>query len=300
MTYAALADACRQKSVLCLDEFDAQSEKCPELDAIVRQGIALDAHYRRLISDGKGHWIADDVPCGGMKVLNWRNPIDDALMQRILVIKMAPGASTRMIVNNEAPDRFTDPIKDWFYAQMARVKKKWTPERVRTLIEDQDDHLTKKLDDLLAKVPRRMQTGFWMLVICELFEWDLDSTIKQLIEKQPEDESYEDYKELVLEIYNQRKELLVARGELETLAITLIDFKKDMAQRIKDKGLPPMKSKGVPSWTGLRQECGFVDGINEKKDSSRSGKKVLFFDGKVLAALGIEASKQTTLPGGES
>ena len=292
VTYPALADACKKKKTLCLDEFDSQSERCPELETIVRQGIDLDAHYCKLVQDGKGRWIPDDIPCGGMKFLNWRNPIDDALLQRILVIKMAPGASTRMIVNNEAPDRFTSPIKCWFSAQSAKAHQNWTSERVRDLIEDKDNILTEKLDRLLGVVPRQMQKGFWMLVVCEVFGWDFDATIKHLIEKQPEDEAYDDYKELVAEIYAQRRELTNADAQV---VLTLTDFKNDMAQRVKDKGLYPLRPKGALSWTGLRQECGFVEGVSEKKDSKKSGKRVLIFDEHVLKAIGTETTRQANL-----
>jgi len=291
VTYSALAHACKKKMTLCLDEFDAQSEKCPELETIVRQGITLDATYLKSVPDGKGRWIQDNVPCGGMKFLNWRNPIDDALLQRVLVIKMAPSASTRMIINNEAPERFTIPIQCWFAAQSAKVHENWTLEKVRELVEDRDGHITKKLDDLLSKVPRQMQKAFWMLIICEIFGWPLDDTIKHLIEKQPEDEAYEDYLELVAEIYNLKKELKKDDG---SIIMDLVGFKKDMAGRINDKHLTVLKSKGALSWTGLRQECGFIEGVNEKKDW-KTGRRVLIFDEHVLKAIGIETIKQTSL-----
>ena len=298
-TYPALADACKHKKTLCLDEFDAQSVKCPDLEMIVRQGIDLDAHTFKMVPDGKGNWIRDDVPCGGMKFLNWKNPIDDALLQRILTIKMAPGASTRMIIANEAPERFTAPIRCWFAAQAAHAKKEWSPEKVRELIEDRSHVLEKRLDNLLKAVPRHIQKAFWMLIICEIFGWSFDDTIKHLIEKQPEDEAYEDYKELVAEIYAQRREL---KNDDSSVILELVDFKRDMSQRIKDKGLYPLRNQGKLSWTSLRQECGFVDGLNEKKKGGTSGKRILIFDERVLKAIGIETSKQAKLdiPEGES
>lgn len=294
VTYSALAHACKNKMTLCLDEFDAQSEKCPELETIVRQGIDLDALYFKSVPDGKGRWTQDKVPCGGMKFLNWRNPIDDALLQRILIIKMAPSASTRMIVNNEAPQRFTAPIQCWFSAQSAKVRENWTPDKVRELVEDRDGHLTKKLDDLLSKVPRQMQKALWMLIISELYGWSLDDTIKHLIEKQPEDEAYEDYKDLVVDIYNLKKEL---KKDDTPVSMQLVDFKKDMFERIKEKGLIQLKSRGPLSWLGLRQECGFIDGVTDKKSSQKGGKRVLIFDERVQKSLGL-FEEQLTLDGG--
>lgn len=292
VTYSALAHACKNKMTLCLDEFDAQSEKCPELETIVRQGIDLDAQYLKSIPDGKGRWIQDVVPCGGMKFLNWRDPIDDALLQRILVIKMAPNASTRMIVNNEAPERFTSPLKCWFAAQAAEVHKRCGPQKVRELIEDRDGHLTRKLDDLLSKLPRQKQKAFHMLVICEIFGWSLDDTIKRLIEKQPEDEEYEDYKDLVVEIHQLNKDL---KKDESPVVLELVKFKKDMSERIKEKGMYPLKSRGHLSWVGLRQECGFIDGISDKKLSQKGGKRVLIFDERVQKSLGV-FEEQRTLP----
>lgn len=289
ITYAALVNACNEKRTLCLDEFDSQSIKCPDLEMIVRQGIDLDAHYTKMAQDSKGKWRREDIPCGGMKFLNWRNPIDDAILQRILVIKMAPGASTRMIINNEAPERFTSPIRCWFAAQGAAARNRWTPEKVRELVEDRNGDLEKRLDNLLGKVPRQTQKAFWMLVICDMFAWDLDSTIKGLIEKQPEDETYDDYKELVVEIWRQRAEIKSGDGPV---TLRLVDFKKDISQRIKDRGMIPLRHKGSLSWTGLRQECGFVEGVNEKKDSKASGNRVLVFDERVLRALCVDAPLQ--------
>ena len=290
VTFSSLADACEKKLTLCLDEFDSQSRRCPELEAIVRQGIDLDSHYTKRELDSKGRWRSVDIPCGGMKFLNWRDDIDDALQQRTLVIKMTPGATTRMIMNNEAPDRFIAPLKVWFDAQAAQARANWTPERVRALIEDEDGTLERRLDRLAGVVPRQTQKAMWMLVVCEVFGWDLDSTIQDLVNRQPDDNLYEDYMELVAEVYRQRAEVL--KGAT-AVSIHLVDFKSDLSERMKAKNLPPIHHKGRLSWTGLRQECGFVDGVNEYKDRRKSGKKVLVFDESVLRTLGIIGSDKT-------
>lgn len=292
VTFSSLADACEKKYTLCLDEFDAQCKRCPELEAIVRQGIDLDSHYTKRELDSKGNWRSVDVPCGGMKFLNWRDDIDDALQQRTLVIKMTPGATIRMIMNNEAPERFTSPMRVWFHAQAAKARANWTKERVRKLIEADDGSLEKRLTNLAGVVPRQTQKAMWMLVVCEIFGWDLDSTIRELIAHQPEDDVYDDYKELVIEVCRQR---LDVKKDDSPVSMNLLDFKSDVSERIKAKSLPPIHHKGRLSWTGLRQECGFVDGVNEYKDRKKSGKKVLVFDERVLKSLGIRDSSQSVL-----
>ena len=294
VTFSSLADACEKKFTLCLGEFDAQCKRCPELEAIVRQGIDLSSHYTRREQDSKGKWHSVDIPCGGMKFLNWRDDIDDALQQRILVIKMTPGATTRMIMNNEAPERFTSPMRTWFHAQAAIARTNWTQERVRKLIEDDGGSLERRLTNLAGVVPRQTQKAMWMLVVCEIFGWDLDSTIRELIAHQPEDDVYDDYKELVVEVYRQRMDV---KRDDSPVSMNLLDFKSDVSERIKAKSLPPIHHKGRLSWTGLRRECGFVDGVNEYKDRKKSGKKVLVFDERVLRYLGISDSTQSALDG---
>lgn len=159
------------------------------------------------------------------------------------------------------------------------------------LVEDRDDHLTDKVDAIASVVPRQKQKAFWMLVVCEMYGWDFDPIISQLVTRQPEAEDYSDYGELVSEIYLQRRELLDGRGkQTEPVAIELVDFKADMSERIAAKRLDPLKVRGKPgalTWTGLRQECGFVKGINEKKVRGKRGRRYLFFDERVQVALGI-------------
>ena len=69
-----------------------------------------------------------------------------------------------------------------------------------------------------------------------------------------------------------------------------------MDGRIKDKGLYRLKSKGALSWTALRQECGFVEGVNEKKNH-KTGRRVLIFDERVQKAIGV-LDNQQRLDGG--
>lgn len=124
VTFASLAAACEEGETLCIDEFDAQSARCCELDAILRQGIALDASYMKMVPGQGRSWERCRIPVSGVKFLNWRYPIDDALQQRILVVEMAPNASTRMIVNDEAMERFASPLRVWFDAQSAGVRQR--------------------------------------------------------------------------------------------------------------------------------------------------------------------------------
>lgn len=305
VTFASLAAACDEGETLCIDEFDAQSARCPELDAIVRQGIALDATYSKMVPDKEHGWRRHNLSIGGVKFLNWKDPIDDALLQRTAVVDMAPNASTRMIVNNEAMEHFTSPLAAWFAAQSAGVHKQWTEEQVAELVRDHDNHLTNKVDAIASVVPRQKQKAFWMLVVCEMFGWDFDETIARLIQRQPEAEDYSDYVELVAEIYLQKRELLNGRGDHGgSVVMELVDFKADLSERIAVKRLDPLRTRGrqgTLTWTGLRQECGFVEGVNERKVRGRGGKRHLYFDERVQRMLGV-SDEQATLgdePGGE-
>lgn len=291
VTFASLAAACDDGETLCIDEFDAQNARCSDLETIVRQGVSLDAIYSKMAPDQKGRWRRCELKIGGVKFLNWKDPIDDALQQRILVIDMVPNASTRMIVNNEAMERFTSPLRIWFAAQSAGVRQRWTKEQVANLIDDRDNHLTNKVDAIASIVPRQKQKAFWMFVVSELYGWDIDEIIRKLIEKQPEAEDYSDHIELVREIYYQQRELLDNKGAKDRpVEIELVEFKRDLTERITTKHLEPLRKRGKPgtlTWTGLRQECGFVEGTNERKDSRRHGKRILVFDEQVQKAIGV-------------
>ena len=84
----------------------------------------------------------------------------------------------------------------------------------------------------------------------------------------------------------------------------LVDFKADLSERIAVKRLDPLRTRGrqgTLTWTGLRQECGFVEGVNERKVRGRGGKRHLYFDERVQRMLGV-SDEQATLgdePGGE-
>lgn len=297
VTLPALVSACSERKTLCIEEFDAQSARCPDLDYIVRGGVALDAIHYMMVPDGRG-WKREPVPIGGMKFINWKDPIDDALMQRVLVIDMAPNATTRMVINNENVAYFTTPLQIWFMAQSASAHRRWTSETVAELIADTDHHLERKVDAIASVVPRQKQKAFWMLAVCEIFGWDFDAAITELIRRQPEGEDYSDFKELVVELYLQKRELLDGRGERsEPVVVSLVDFKQDITERANTRRLDPLKVKGrqgTLTWTGLRQECGFVDGVNEVQVRTQHGKRFLTFDERVQRTLGV-LDEQTAL-----
>jgi hypothetical protein len=302
VNFATLAAACDEGRTLCVDEVDAQGDRCPELEMIMRQGIALDATYSKMVAaDGRG-WRRCKIKIGGMKFFNWKDSIDAALMQRVVVIEMAPNATTRMIIHDESMGRFTTPIAIWFAAQSAAVHKRWTQEKVAVLIADEDHHLERKVDALTSIVPRQKQKAFWLLVVCEIFGWDFDDAIKNLIDRQPEGEDYSDYKELVAEVYLQKREWLdVHERSVEVVEMDLLDFKADLTERITSKHLDQLKLRGRPgtlTWVGLRQECGFIKDITEKKVRGKGGKRVLLFDERVQRALGI-LEEQTKIGGRE-
>jgi hypothetical protein len=290
ITFPALAYACSEKMTLCLDEFDAQSERCPELDAIVRQGIALDAKYVKMIpADGKD-WTNKLIPCGGMKFLCWKNPIDEALAQRILTIKMSPNATDRVIMNNEAPERFTTPVRQWFEHESRLVHEHWTKDTVRALIEDADGSLERQLSRVATSIPRQKQKTLWMLIVAKLYDWDIEGTIQTLIEKQPDDDLFEEHKQLAREVVEGEFTTL---GKRQSFSMPMAEFKRRLDDRCRTGNTQFLRTKGEFSFTGFRRDIGFVEGVNENK--RHGGARELKFDARVFKALETELERPRQL-----
>jgi len=283
ITFPALAHACMEKRTLCLDEFDAQSERCPELDAIVRQGISLNAKYVKMIPAEGKDWDNMLVPCGGMKFLCWKNPIDEALAQRILTIKMSPNATDRVIMNNEAPERFSTPIRLWFEHESRLVHERWTKDTVRALIEDADGSLERQLSRVATSIPRQKQKTLWMLIVAKLYDWDIEGTIRTLIEKQPDDDLFEEHKQLAREIVEGEFTTL---GKRQSFSMPMAEFKRRLDERCRTGNTQFLRTKGEFSFTGFRRDIGFVEGHNENK--RHGGARELKFDARVFKALEID------------
>jgi len=296
VTFPALAHACSEKMTLCLDEIDGQGERCPELITLLREGISLDAKYIKMIPAEGKDWENKLVPCGGMKFINWNNTnsIDSAFLQRILVIKTTPHASNRVILNNESPEEYTTPIRQWFESQSRLVHERWNAEKVQALVKDTDGSIERAMVRVASTVPRQLQKSIWMLVVARIYGWDIESTIRALVEKQPDEDVFEEHKQLAREIIESE---FATRGKRESFTIPMSDFKKRLDELCNANGVAFLRTSGDFSFASFRQDIRFVDGKNEHKRSQLRGGRTLEFDARVFKALEIELEppKQSTV-----
>jgi hypothetical protein len=285
ITFPALAHACMEKLTLCLDEIDSQGERCPELVALLREGISLDGKYIKMTPAEGKDWTFRPIPCGGIKFINWNsaNKLDSAFLQRILVIKTTPHASDRIIINNEAPERFTTPIRQWFERESRLVHERWTKENVQALVEDADGTLERAMSRIASSIPRQKQKTFWMLVVARVFGWNIETTIRKLVEKQPEDDLFEEHKQYARDIIERE---FTTRGKRESFAMPMSEFKKRLDEICDIKHAPYLRLKGELSFIGFRRDIGFVEDTNEARP--RGGARELTFDARVFKALEID------------
>jgi len=287
ITFPALAHACSEKMTLCLDEVDSQGERCPDLTNFIRQGIRIGATYVKMIPAEGKDWENKLIPCGGMKFVNWNNTnkIDSAFLQRILVIKTTPRASDRVILNNESPERFTTPIRQWFECQSAQAHARWNKDTVRALIEDKDGSLEQAMSRVASSIPRQKQKSVWMLIVARIFDWDIENIIRKLIEKQPEDDLFEDQKQIIRDIIESE---FVTRGKRGPFTMLMSDLKKRLDELCIARGVELLRTSGDFSYASFRQDIQFVDGVNEHKRSQLRGGRTLEFDARVFKALEVD------------
>jgi hypothetical protein len=205
---------------------------------------------------------------------------------------MSPNASDRIILNNEAPERFTTPIRQWFEHESRLVHERWTKDTVRILIEDADGTLERAMSRIASSIPRQKQKTLWMLIVAKLFDWDIEKTIRTLIEKQPDEDLFEEHKQLAREIIEGEFATL---GKRESFSMTMSEFKRRLDDRCRTGNPQFLRTKGEFSFTGFRRDIGFVEGVNENK--RRGGARELTFDTRVFKALEIdlEQPRQATI-----
>ncbi len=271
-----------------IDELDSNLRRLPDLEAMMRAASDPDAIYRTSVP-GKGRkWRSEDVKVGGPKVFNYRSGVEDAVLSRTLVMELPRQNDSGLILRNLLggnPPR--QAIKDWLAKRAAQRLKEWTREEVEARMRE--PAFRERLDALPTVLPRQKQIGACLLIVSDIMGWDLEEPISEALRaKQDEEESYEDVKEVLIQLYDGE---VAQRGERAVIGLTAA-FSAINAQRKAD-GLYGISYQ---TFARVRREFGFQDGVSVKKIHAKGGKRFLIFDKAVREALGLKPRDEEVEP----
>jgi len=288
-TPAALKRLCEGGATLGIDEVDAHARNDENLETILRVGNSWDAKAELVERvDGKHEIVEMNV--GGPKAFNFRGEIDDALRSRCLIIGMPSSKDTNIIIDSLYLESILTPIKAWLERLIAvRLSESldeeggWSPSRVESIMRSEG--FKNRVSQVEGTLGRNIQQAAILLMVSDIMNWNLDAAIKEAIESQPSGEQFELEKEIIAEFYLfKHSQAIDQGGEIE---VSASELKENLNAVLKEKNVKPL---GNPQWGFLKRECGWQEGINERKMSKNRGKRFLKFDGLVLKALGLGKS----------
>ena len=269
-----------ERPLVGIDELDSNLRRLPDLEAMMRAASDPEAVYLTSVP-GKGRkWKSEDVQVGGPKVFNYRSQVEDALLSRTLVIEMPRQNDSGLVLTNLLdgnPPRHA--VKDWLAQKAGARLEKWSREKVGARMRE--PAFRERLDAFPTVLARQKQIAACLLIVSDVMEWDLEEAISEALRaKQDEEESYEDTKEVLVQLYDAE---VVGRGERVVVGVS-VALSAINAQR-KEDGLRGISYR---TFARIRREFGFQDGVNVLKIRAKGGKRFLIYDKPVREALGLD------------
>ena len=280
-TQAAFIRAFNEYPAVGIDEVDANIRKNPDLEAMLRSASDPDSVYQTSIpGKEKGRWESLDVRVGVPVAFAYRSQIEDALLSRTINIEMPrrddPALVLRSIIGGNPPRH---AIGDWLASAAAKRLKKWTASRVDAHMREPE--FLERLKALPAVLGRQRQIGAVFLVISDVMGWDLEVAIQEAVQaKQEEEESYEDTKEVLVQLYDAET---AHRGERAAVGVSVA-----IAAINEQRKADGLQGINYRTFARIRREFGFQDGVNVKKIRAKGGKRFLIYDKPVREALGLD------------
>jgi hypothetical protein len=293
ITPSALKRLMDEGVTLGIDEIDAQSMSNDLLATLLRMGNSWDAKAGLSEYNGK-KWVPMQTNIGGPKVFNFRGNIDDdALRSRCLVISMPSSKDSRMIIRGMDYKRRLKPVKDWIESEVSKAIEmivtdakflKMTPQDY-IQAEMEGELFIKKLDKIKPDLGRGVQQAALLLEISGIMGWDLETSIKEIVESQVNDNPFELETEIVANYYLAKHFDNHREGLDDSIMVSSEDLRSFVNQELDQR-----KAKKISKhhFSILKQELGWRDGINSRKSSRDHGKTILTFDETVLKNLGLE------------
>lgn len=119
-----------------------------------------------------------------------------------------------------------------------------------------------------------------MLAVDDILGWNLDDQIRGAADAQAEDEgTIELLRDALVSFYQNR-----AKSDSEDLEASLVEALQSVNLKLKESGAATLSDR---AFARGRREFGFQDRVNVLKRRRDRGRRVLVFDAKVRAALGI-------------
>ncbi len=269
-----------ERPLVGIDELDSNLRRLPELEAMMRAASDPEAVYLTSVP-GKGRkWKSEDVRVGGPKVFNYRSQVEDALLSRTLVIEMPRQNDSGLVLTNLLdgnPPRHA--VKDWLAREAEERREEWSRETVEARMRK--PAFRERLDAFPTVLARQKQIAACLLIVSDVMGWDLEEAIREALQaKQAEEESYEDVREALAEVYRSN-----VRADGDECQVPSTEVLASVNVRRKETNLRLLSPY---AFARIRRELGWQRGVNDKKDRRRGNKVILTFDKPVREALGIE------------
>ena len=164
-----------------------------DLKAILLNGYRRGATTGIMVPAPKGRgWEPSNLDIFGFKVFDFPVTIDTHLLSRSIILEMDTDNSVDRALDGEDKAEALAPVRLWMEAQAARVKDQWTQGRVASL--RRDPKFRERVKGLRGTHGRDHVIGANLLLISDLFEWNLEQEIREIIgnRRQVEDFSKEE------------------------------------------------------------------------------------------------------------
>ncbi len=281
-TLAAMIRVFGESNVVGVDEIDSNNRRLQgHLEGILRIANDWKAVYKLNIPKDGGGWRPHDLEVGGPKVFNYRSQVEDALRSRALVIEMPRQHQAHMDINNLFLENPVGVAADWLTTLCARRVRKIGRRGVERHLRSPE--FIQRVETFQAVLGRDNQIAALLLVISDILELELESSIRAAMKaKQEEEESYEDIRQVLSDLYYG------AKGHTPDGEQVRIGLTEALSSINRQREADGQRSLSYKLFARIRREFGFQDGVNVVIVRKERGNRFLVFDAGVREALGID------------
>jgi hypothetical protein len=289
ITPASLKRICEEGVTLCIDEVDALAKSDEQIATILRVGNSWDAQSSHCdVIDGK--WGTVKINIGGPKAFNFRGEIDDALKSRCFTISMPSCKDHQIIQNGLFAQVLLHPVSEWLDRSVSEAVQLggYDHQKVEQLFKS--EAFIDRWKGLGGDLGRNIAQAGIMLLISDILGWEIEEQIREMMDSQVPEDPFILEKEIIANEYyiqkqNQTKQTMEGLSVPNEASVPSEELRRALNISLREKGQPDYSKK---RFGDLKKELGWVNGLNERKDSRQKGKHILYYDSVILKSLGID------------
>ena len=179
-TEAYLAARLDEGKTVGIEEADILMKKNETIEGLLRNGYRRGAKYGKMVPKGNGGWAAQEFDIFGPKVFDYHASMSAHILGRSISIGMRADNSVDRALDAERKASHAAPIRMWLEGEASEAQKAgWTKERVDALWEDPS--FRERVAGMGGKWGRDHVISAIMLTVCEVFGWDLDGMLRDVM-----------------------------------------------------------------------------------------------------------------------